>query len=166
MLTIDIDDENVARSLRRYRENLNESASLMRRLSFNLRDYVRDTIKMQGRKRPYEPLAEMTRLRTGRRNALTTLQSAIKSTYTPTTLSVFFENPKPGQTWTIEQHHKGFYVPPQIGRQGFYAARSGRPVYFMTSRGHKIPAREVIPTKAEVDKVVSAAVTDWVNGRR
>jgi hypothetical protein len=165
MLSITIDDAQVQASLRRYRENLEESASLMRRLSFNLRDYVRDTIKMQGRKRPYEPLAPMTRLRTGRRNALTTLQSAIKSSYTATTVQVYFDNPK-GESWTIEQHHKGFYVPPKVGRQGFYAARTGAPVFFMSSRGHKVPAREVIPTKAEINSVISVAVTNWVAGRR
>jgi hypothetical protein len=164
-VSIDIDDEQVQRSLRRYRENLMESASLMRRLSFNLRDYVRETMQMQGRKRPWAPLAQFTMLRTGRRKPLTTLVRHIKSEYTPTTLRVFFENPK-GEDWTIEQHHKGFIIPPRVGRQGFYTARAHTPMFFMTSRGAKVPAREIIPTRREVDSVISAAVTDWVNARR
>jgi hypothetical protein len=165
VIRVDFQDEQVQRSLRRYRDQIASSPSLMRSLSFQLRDYVRETMKMQGRKRPWAPLSQMTMLRTGRRKPLTPLVSAIKSSYTPTSVQVYFENPK-NQDWTIEQHHKGYTIPAKVGRQGFYAARGGAPHFFMYRKSAKVPAREIIPTRAEINKVISGTVTNWINLRR
>lgn len=168
MLSIRFDDEQVQRSLNRYRRNISESASLMRRLSFSLRDYVRETIRMGGRKRPYAPLSQMTRLRTGRIKPLISLVNSIKSDYTPTSVRVYFENEKAAaQGWTIEQHHKGFTIP---ARQKLMVVRPrrgiGKPIFFRTARRTRVPAREVIPTQREVNSVISAAVREWIERGR
>ena len=168
MFQVDIDDAQVQRSLSRYRRNLAESASLMRKLSFALRDYVRETIRMGGRKRPYAPLAQMTRLRTGRIKPLLPLVNSIKSSYTPQTLSVFFEDARAAaEGWTIEQHHKGYTIP---ARQKLMVVQPRRgiakPIFFRTAKATRVPAREVIPTRAEVNSVISGAVREWISQNR
>lgn len=164
MLSITIDDEQVARSLNRYRRNISESASLMRRLSFSLRDYVRETIHMGGRKRPYAPLAPLTRLQTGRIKPLISLTPSIKSRYTPNTVEVYFENEDAtSQGWNIEQHHKGYVIPARKTLMMITPRRGiAKPIFFRSAKRTRVPAREVIPTQREVNSVISAAVREWI----
>ena len=164
-LSISIDDAVVQKYLDRYKIQMTQSARMMQKATGDLRDYIRETMQMQGRKRPWVPLSRFTMMRTGRRKPLSTLVKQVKSRYTATSGEVYFDNPK-NESWTLWEHHKGFSIPPSVGRQGFYAARTKKPVFFMSRQGARVPAREIIPTTREVNQVVGAAVREWLQARR
>jgi len=164
---VDIDDEQVVRSLRRYRRTVTESTGLMRSLSFALRNYVRETMSMGGRKRPYEPLAPLTRFRTGRRKPFSTIIKSVKSRYTSNTVEVYFDSVEAqAENWDLEMHHKGFTIPARKKLMVIRPARGGDPIFFRTARRTRVPAREIIPTQREINSVISKEITTWIERGR
>lgn len=138
---------------------------VMRNIGTVLRDYVRQTITMQGRKRPYAPLAQMTKMRTGRRKALVGLRTQIKYRSDANSAEVYFEQRDP--QWHIDMHHRGFRSGPvQLQGKDVMAVPqhgSDDPLYFKRRKEARIPAREVWPVQKEVRDIVSRMVTNWIN---
>lgn len=101
------------------------------------------------------------------RKVLTGLTSRIKSRYTPTTLSVYFESPG---DWTLTQHHDGFTKPAE-GRHVLIPIKNPRPLGL--SRGTKwfsffhrkasvVPARKVWPSEAEAEAIIVPVASAWI----
>lgn len=132
----------------------------MRNIGIGLRDYVRETVQMGGRKRPHAPLSWWTRQRTGRRKPLKGLERHFHYRSTSADAEVFFARPTYG--WTIDMHHTGYKIP---ARQGFMAMplASGGYIFMRNARASRVPAREIWPVQKEVRDLVSKIVTDWID---
>lgn len=141
------------------------------RAARTLRDYVRQTITMQGRKRPYAPLSKWTKARTNRRKALITLRPRIKASWDDSKGVVYFD--APSSDWHIDMHHRGYRIPAISGKlmvvpaAKFFGNRpaGGTFAAFKSRKASKVPAREIWPNKAEVKKVIEPIYKDWVQNQ-
>lgn len=160
---IEIDSSRLRASLSRMERSLKRPQVVYGRAARHMREYVRRTITLQGRKRNYIRLSHWTRGRTGRRKALITLRPYIKSRYDSTSGQVYFQ--QRDASWHIDQHHTGFTSPAVVNkRMVIPKAGGGILAAFMNRKASKIPAREVWPTKAEVTKEVTRMFATWVDG--
>jgi len=161
---IHIDSSRLRASLRRMEKDLKRPATVYGRASRHMRDYVRETITMQGRKRSYAPLSHWTRERDNRRKALITLRPFIKASHDARAGVVFFQ--QKSSAWHIDQHHTGFVSPAVTGKKRMVVPKAGGGVLaaFTKRKASKIPGREVWPTQAEVNKEVTGMFSTWVDG--
>lgn len=160
---VEIDSRRLRASLRRMERQLKRPQVVYGRASRHMRDYVRRTITLQGRKRNYIPLSQWTRARTGRVKALITLRSNIRSRFSSAAGEVYFQQRSPH--WHIDQHHTGFISPAVINKRMIVPKSGGGILAVFTKRkASKIPAREVWPTKSEVTREVTRMFATWVQG--
>lgn len=160
---VTIDTRHLRASVGRMVGELRRPATAYGKAARHMRDYVRQTITLQGRKRPYKSLSHWTKARTGRRKALITLRKEIKAGWSNTQGIVYFNRVSP--EWHIDMHHTGFTSPPVMHKRmvvpmaagGVYAA-------FFHRKASKVPAREVWPTKKEVIQEVTPLFHQWVEG--
>ena len=158
---VQIDSRKLRSSLKRLETDLKRPASMYGQASRHMRDYVRGTIKAQGRKRSYAPLSRWTKGRTGRRKALITLVNRFKAKWDNRRGEVYFD---PVSTaWNITQHHQGFTSPAVDGKRMVVPkAGGGRLAVFTRRKASKVPAREIWPTAAELIREVQPIVAKWV----
>lgn len=158
-----VNDRQVRQSIDRLSAHLGRTDIIMRRIGQHLRDYVRETIEMGGRGRPYAPLSRWTRMRTGRSRPLITLTNNFRFAYDSTTAIVFFTTPA-GKSFSIWQHHFGFRVPARLGRPVMVIPTAGgSPIFTARAKESIIPARPVWPNKQEATAEVNAFIRDWIN---
>lgn len=160
-MAIEIDDRRLRASMRKVLRELKRKSPVYGKAAKHMRDYVRATITMQGRKRKYAPLGKWQSAKTGRRKALITLRPNIKSRYDNTKGEVYYNQTQSG--WHIDMHHTGFTSPAVVGKRMVVPSRGGGVLAaFHNRKASKIPAREVWPTQAEVNKEVGIIFKDWV----
>lgn len=163
---IHIDTSRLKASLRRMERDLKRPATVYGRAARHMRDYVRETITMQGRKRKYTPLSHWTRARTGRRKALITMRPFIKASWDAKAGVVYFD--QTDKAWHLDQHHTGFISPPvDLGgrkRMVVPKASGGVLAAFTKRKASKIPGREIWPTQKEVNAEVTGMFATWVDG--
>lgn len=159
---VEIDDRNLKASLRRMERELKNPGKVYGQAARHMRDYVRQTITMQGRKRPYAPLSKWTKAKTGRRKALIPLRKYIKARWDGTSGQVYFQ--QRSSAWHIDMHHTGFTSPAVIGRKMVVPGKGGNIfAVFMSRKASVIPAREVWPEQEEVEKEVNKMFSTWVD---
>ena len=162
MPAITIDTSNLKASIRRAQSKFRAPASVYGKSARHMRDYVRETISMQGRKRSYVPLSTWTKRRTGRRKALITLRQNIMARWDNSRGQVFFEQRDVG--WHIDQHHTGYTSPAVLNKRMVVPKHGGGILaVFSNRKAAKTPAREVWPTQAEVNKEVTPIFNAWVS---
>ncbi len=160
---VEIDSRNLRASLRRMEQSLRRPQVVYGRASRHMRDYVRRTITLQGRKRTYVRLSHWTRGRTNRRKALITLRPFIKARHSSAAGEVYFL--QRDNNWHIDQHHTGFTSPAVVNkRMVIPRAGGGILAAFMSRKASKIPAREVWPNATEVRREVTRMFATWVDG--
>jgi len=159
-MRVTIDARKLNRSMNRVLSHLRNPQVFYREAAIHMREYVRGTIRIQGRKRKYASLAPMTRQKTGRRKALITLTSRIKSGATRDKGIVYFD--PISSRWHIDDHHKGFTTGPVAGKKMSFSTRSGK-IAFTARKTIRVPAREVWPTKAEVELELRPIAKKWVD---
>jgi len=159
---VEIDDRNLRKSMRNMEAFLRRPATVYGRAARHMRDYVRQTITMQGRKRLYVPLSQWTRDRTGRRKALIHLRPFIKAKWDNIKGEVYFEQKSSG--WHIDQHHTG-YTSPAVLNKRMVVPRHGGGIFavFSNRKASKTPAREVWPNQAELTKEMVPIFKTWVD---
>jgi hypothetical protein len=113
-----------------------------------MRLYVQRTITLQGRGKKYQPLAQITSLRTGRRKALLSLRKQIKSNFTSKNANVFFT--PISDKWNDLSHHFGFTSPPVVNKRMVIPLRGGGSIFLKNRKASVIPAREIWPSNKEV----------------
>lgn len=146
-----INTKRLDRSIKGMRVTLRKGP--YRKVGFLLRNYVRKTITMQGRKRPYKPLSWWTKKRTGRNKALITLRNRIKFFSDRNSASIYFDGQ--GLDFSITNHHFGFTSPAVSGKRMVVPNPSGGILAAFSSRRKSvIPPREVWPQFREVRRLV------------
>lgn len=130
------------------------------------RDSVRNRITTQGSTNPWERLSKWTRARTGRRKALITERSRIKSRVVSGTAEVYYETRS--DKWDLTKHHKGF-TNPATTRGATIRLKDPRPLglssNFIRIRQAKagvVPARNVWGTDIENRSIAVVIVNTWV----
>lgn len=162
MIQIDIDSVAVQRALANAELELKNSRSLMRRIAFDMRDYIRETFARNGRSRPWAPLSPWTAARTGRRQPLRPLIPGLRAQYDDRSAIVYFYSAKAErQGWSILQHHEGYNIPARRMLQAI-PQRRGMVVFTQKAKAAKVPARPIIPTQAEQNIVIGAAIQQWL----
>jgi len=159
--TIHIQDRNLRRAMRAMEAGLRNPAPVYGRAARHMRDYVRNTITLQGRANPYPRLSQWTRDRTGRRKALITLRPRIKARWDRTQGEVYFD-PISAQ-WNITQHHTGFTSPAVVNKRMAVPLKSGGVRIFWSRKPSKIPARKVWPSRQELEREVVPFFSSWVD---
>lgn len=156
-----VDDRALRGSLRRMRKEIGNLRPVYRRASAHMRDYVRRTITMQGRKKPYKQISWWTKQRTGRRKALITLRPRIKNAWNSTEGVVYFD--PISSAWHIDQHHTG-YISKAVSSKRMVVPNNGGGIVaaFSKRKASKIPAREIWPTKAEVARELRPIIQNWI----
>ena len=156
---VTIDDAAIQGSIRRLRKHIDDSDLTMRIIGIALRDYVRETIRMGGRKRPHAPLSWWTIQRTGRRKPLKGIEKDIHYESGEKDAQIYFARQTYG--WNIDMHHKGYNIP---ARQGFMVVplAKGGFIFMMKAKAAKVPGREIWPVQKEVRDLVSKLVTEWI----
>lgn len=160
-MAIVLNDAELREQLDKLSQALRSTRTVMDVVGRTLRDYTRNTIRLQGRTKPYAPLSAWTYMRTGRTEALTPLIKRITYAFNKDGVMVYFN--APSTKWNIQQHITGYTIPARIGRPVMRVpVLGGGAVYFRRARAAHVPGREVWPTEAEATAIVLQVVRDWV----
>lgn len=159
--TVFIRDRNLRRAMRAMEAGLRNPAPVYGRAARHMRDYVRHTITLQGRRKSYTALSAWTRAKTGRRKALITLRPRIKARWDKSKGEVYFA--PASSSWHIDQHHTGFTSPAVTNKRMVVPLKAGGVRVFWSRKASKIPAREVWPTRREVEREVTPFFASWVD---
>jgi phage gpG-like protein len=159
---VQIDDKAIQGSINRLRHHLTwDSKVVMRNIGITMREYVRETVRMGGRKRKHAPLSWWTTQRTGRRKPLSGLDRLFSYSSDSNSTHVFFRPETDG--WSIGMHHTGYKIAPVSGRKMFVPFARGGGIGFTNRKASRVPAREIWPTQKEVRDMVSSMVSRWIN---
>lgn len=164
---VEIDAGDLRDSMRRMEAELRRPAPVYGKAARLVRDYVRQTITLQGRKTKYFQLSKWTKARTNRRKALITLRPLIKAAWDSIGGYVYFQ--QTDKKWHVDDHHTGFTSKAVTGKRMVVPRKGGGIVaVFMNRKEVKVPSREVWPTQGEVDATVTPVFTQWTeaNARR
>lgn len=157
MLRITVDKRSVDLAIQRTRSNIEMRRPLLEKIGLELREYTRDTIRMQGRGAGWKPLADSTKKSTGRSKALMPFIPFIKYRVNNRSgVTVFFSKRPTG--WSLEMHERGFSSPAVKGKF-MKAARLGK---FMSRKKSVIPARKVWPSLGVIQKISRRLTNDWL----
>ena len=159
---VQVDDRALRGSLRRLKAHLGKLRPVYAQASRHMRDYVRKTITLQGRLKPYQQLSWWTRSKTGRRKALITLRPRIKAAWNNTEGVVYFD---PVSTaWHIDQHHTG-YISKAISGKRMVVPKSGGGVLavFTSRKESKVPAREIWPSQRAAAREIQPILKKWLD---
>lgn len=159
---VEIDLTDLRASMGRMERNLKNHTVFYGRASRHMRDYVRNTITMQGRTKNYATLSQWTRRKTGRRKALITLRRNIRARHDRVAGEVFFQ--QRDSSWHIDQHHTGFTSPAVVNKRMVVPNQAGGILaVFSNRKASKIPARQVWPSFAETRKEVTRIYSIWLD---
>lgn len=158
---IRVDSSRFDRKIRRFRRDLKNPTLPYQQASRELTKYIHGTIRRQGRKRPYAPLAASTRLKTGKRKALLGIIPLIVPEHGKTFAGVKFL--RRSQKWNLHMHHRGYRIPAVSGKFMSFATVRGRRITFTRRKASKVPGREIIPTAREVLVVTRPIFKNWVD---
>ena len=162
-ITITFNDLRLKAALNRFGRSIRAPRAFYRAAGLHMMQYVRSTITRQGRKRPYKPLSDWTRRRTGRRKALITLRKRIKTTSNRSGATVFFD--PVSSNWNITMHHKGFKSRAVLNKTMVIPTVGGKSIVLKSRKAVRIPAREVWPTKTEVINEITPIMVRFLNKR-
>ncbi len=158
---VTIDDRALKGSLRRLRRYVGNTTPVYRKAALHMRNYVRQTITLQGRKSPYKQLSWWTKQKTGRRKALITLRPRIKAAWGRQIGAVFFD--PVSAAWHIDQHHTGYISKEVTGKRMAIPRKGGGLVALLMNRKQSvIPRREIWPGKGEAAKEIQPIVQAWL----
>jgi hypothetical protein len=146
---VTIDDKAIQGSLRRLSRHISDTPVIMRVLGLALRNYVRQTIDMGGRKRAHAPLSWWTQQRTGRRKPLRGISKDIHYNSDAREANVYFARQTIG--WSLDMHHKGYNVPAITGQLQKVPLAKGGAIFFRNRRASKV-----------VRDLTSRTVTEWI----
>ena len=157
-----VDTSRLRASLRRMEREVRNPSAFYKLAAAHMRDYVRATIRKQGRRRPYAPLSELTRKAKGKQKALLKFIPLIRSRHSRESGEVYVINPD--LDWSIDQHHTGWSQPPVIKKRMVVRNRQGGVVAAMSGRqAFRVPGREIWPTKTEVTNEVRPLLKDFLD---
>ncbi len=173
MILIKFDDRGISAALREIETQVTNRTKLMDAAGRTIRDYVRETINMQGRVHPYAPLTKSTKITSGRTKVFASVPRDIVHQANNDRFVVFFNRRTPG--WTIDMHTRGFHVKFSRGitmqiPNGLGMARNaaGRftggalgPRFFRFRYPFNVPAREIWPSRPEVVYQVNEVIRQW-----
>ena len=158
-MTVVYDDREVREVLDRLDAELRDQRRLYREAATLVRDYMRQTITLQGRQVKWARLSKWTRARTGRVKALLPLRPMIKAKWDNHSGTVYFE---PKGNYTLEQHDKGYIIPAVKGKRMVIPSKNGGIFAIIMSRKRSfVPARPIIPSQIEGGKIIHKAVVDY-----
>jgi hypothetical protein len=174
MILIKFDDRGVSAALREIESQVKDRTKLMDKAGKTIRDYVRETIKMQGRK-PWAPMTKSSRQTSGRYKLFTSVGPDIVHQANNERFVVFFNRRTVG--WTLEMHQKGFRVPYSRGivmmipnglgkarnAAGRFTGGSVGPKFFTFRYPFNVPAREIWPSRPEVIYQVNEVLRQWLH---
>lgn len=148
-------------AISRTNKSMANRRALHTKLARRMRNYIHETIRMQGRHSKWKGLSEWTKFRTGKRKALLGLIPYIQDRATSRSASVVFANP-PGR-WNLKMHHTGYRS--KAVKNKFMAvpgARGAKSRMFKARKATRTPSRKFIPTRGEINKVSLPTVQAWV----
>jgi hypothetical protein len=162
VILIKYDDRAIQAALGHIELSLKNREKLMDKAGRTIRDYVRDTMKMQGRNRPYAPLAHSTRQTTGRRLVFTTIRPEIKHYSNNQRFFVYHDRQTTG--WNLSMHVKGIRVPSvrNVVMMIPNGLGRGKPKFFRFRYPYTVPAREIWPSRPEVIWQVNEVIRQWI----
>jgi len=160
MAAILYDDKAVRRLVRKFKEEISNPRQVYADLARTARDYVRETITLQGRNTPWPGLSQWTKSRTGRRKALIAIRPLIKAKWSNSSAEVYFD--APSTEWNLDQHNTGFSVRGVQHKRMVVPSKSGGILAVFTKRKPvKVPRRRVYPTQREMESMVSVTLKEW-----
>lgn len=156
-----VDDWQLRRTIRILKAGIRDQRSLYASASRQMRDYIRQTITMQGRGGSWTGLSRWTRRRTGRQKALITLRVQVKARWGNDFGEVIFVNPSSG--WDMLQHDRGFTSPAVQRKLMVIPSRdSGILAAFKSRKASKVPARQFIPKGREAQVQIEQSINSWL----
>ena len=162
-ISVKVRSEEFFNSIRGFEEHLRGTRSVMIVIGRGLRDYTKETIRMGGRpKYPWAPLSPWTIATKGRTKPLGNMQKFIRYRADANNAEVFGADT--GENWTVDQHHRGFYIPARFSARPVMHAKLpglGRK-FFVSARWANVPARPFFPDAQQMEEPSRLAVENWV----
>lgn len=159
---LEVDGRSVALAIDDLQRFMDNKSELYRVIGRSLRDYVRQTITIQGRGTPWLPLAKSTTEKTGRRKVFITLRNDIQFKSTQNEVVVDLVRPQIG--WNIKQHAKGYTIParkPVNGKTMKWNTTAGA-VFARSAKAARVPARSLFPSAKDAAAIVTPIVNHWL----
>jgi len=162
MILIKFEDRAIQAALGAIELSIKNREILMNKAGMTIRDYVRETIQMQGRTKPYAPLAKSTRQTTGRRLVFTTIRPEIKHFANAHRFMVYHDRNTIG--WDLTMHTKGIKVPSlrNVVMMIPNGMGRGKPKFFRFRYPYTVPAREIWPSRPEVIWQTNEVIRQWL----
>jgi len=174
VITIKFGDRGIAAALKEIQEQVTDRMELMDKAGRTIRDYARETVRMQGRRKPYPPMTRSSKQTSGRNKLFSGVPSDIIHVAHNDRFIVYFNRVTVG--WSLEMHTKGINIPSSRGitmmiPNGLGKARSSQgqflggnlgPKFFRFRRAFKIPAREIWPSRPEVIHQINEVLRQWL----
>lgn len=161
---VEVDGRRVIAAIRDTEAFLGNADKLYPIISRTVRDYVRQTITMQGRGGKWAPLAKSTRDKIGHRKALLSWRRRIIATWNSEQAAIMF-HPEP-HNYTVRQHARGWTIPARVpvrGQAMKWSLSGGGVVFAKSAKSARVPARSIYPSAQEVSALISPVVNDWIN---
>jgi hypothetical protein len=176
---ITINDRRIVSVLDRLAGELQRPRALNAKVARHMRDYVKQTITLQGRGETYKPLSPLYKRQSGKFKALLGIRNRIFAEWDDNGAYVTYRK-ELGDQFTIKQLEQGwsqkpFEMPLKIrGARGrayrktmvMAGARNAKPIYFTRRKGFSVPGRKVWPSyleaQREIKKVALEHYQDFV----
>jgi len=174
VILIRFDDRGIVAALREIEAQVKDRKKLMDKAGRTIRDYTRETIKMQGRLRPYAPMTRSSKQTSGKHKLFSGVPRDIVHVAHNDRFVVYFNRVTVG--WNLEMHTKGIQVPYTRGitmmiphglgkarnELGQFTGGSLGPKFFRFRRPFKVPAREIWPSRPEVIHQINEVLRQWL----
>lgn len=173
MLTIN--DREIRSVLSRLAGELERPRALNAKVARHMRDYVRQTITIQGRPAPWLPLSALYKLKSGKFKAMLSLRERVVARWDDEGAYVEFIQ-KSGDQFTLRQLERGwsqpaFELPKMKNTRGGIARRkmiiqgprNANPIYFVRRKGFSVPGRPFFPSYLEAQREAAQVAREHFN---
>lgn len=159
-MTVEFDDTGFKRKIAIIKRAFENTRPMYAEIGRHVRDYIRQTITLQGRGRAWRPLSTWTKRRTGRYKALITLRPFFQYEASQAQAIIYFD--PPSNDWGIRGHHEGSVSPAVSGKLMVVPGRGGGVLAaFHSRKAVVIPARRIWPTNQQGNELIRPIIERW-----
>jgi hypothetical protein len=172
-MTITMDGRRIRSVLDRLAGELQRPRALNAKVARHMRNYVQQTITLQGRGATYRPLSSLYKRQSGRFKALLGIRRRIHAEWDDNGAYVVYKAEQ-GDQFTLKMLENGwsqrpFEMPKSVvngrtirRRMVIQGPRNANPIFFTRRKGFTVPGRKVWPSYLEAQREISKIAREHV----